>query len=59
MMPRSMAKLADIEKKQKALTNLRTTTHWAHRTKLFSKLPRTYGKELPPITNLDLIVPLI
>ena len=52
MMPRSKAKLVDIEKKQKALKNLRTTTHWAHRAKLFSKCPRTYGKELPPIKEI-------
>jgi hypothetical protein len=48
-----MATVANIEKKQKALKNLRTTTHWAHRAKLFSKLPRTYGKELPPVKEIN------
>ena len=25
------------------------TRHWPHKIKLFPKLPRTYGRELPPV----------
>lgn len=51
-MPRNRAKPLDIKKKIKAFEELRTTSHWAHRCKLFPKTPRTYGKELPPITPI-------
>lgn len=52
-MPRKLAKPLDIKKKIKAFEELRTTSHWAHRCKLFPKTPRTYGKELPPITPIN------
>ena len=53
MMPRKLATLANIDKKIKALNNLRTTTHWAHRTKLFSKMPRTYGGPIPNVKQIN------
>ena len=46
-MPRSMCKERDLLKKQKALKELRLTTHWPSKPRLFPKNPRTYGKELP------------
>jgi ectoine hydroxylase-related dioxygenase (phytanoyl-CoA dioxygenase family) len=52
MMPRKLATEANLEKKRKAFNNIRTTTHWAHRAKLFSKMPRTYGG---PISNVKQI----
>jgi hypothetical protein len=39
-----------IVKKIKAFKELRTTSHWPDRPKLFSKNPRTYGGKLPSIT---------
>ncbi len=50
--PRSRAKPLDIQKKIKAFEELRTTSHWANRCKLFPKTPRTYGKALPNITPI-------
>ena len=53
MMPRKLATQANIDKKIKALNNLRTTTHWANRTKLFSKMPRTYGGAIPNVKHIN------
>ena len=53
MMPRKMTSKANLDKKVKAFENMRTTTHWANRTKLFSKTPRTYGGELPNIKEIE------
>jgi len=57
-MPRHSSTKKMIEKKQKAFTTLRTTSHWANKPTLFSKDPRTYGGELlkhtiiqPPILS--------
>ena len=52
-MPRSSATTKMIEKKQKAFTNLRTTSHWANKPTLFSKDPRTYGGELMEYTPIQ------
>lgn len=48
--PRSRATAASLEKKRKAFEELRMTSHWPHKPKLFPKTPRTYGKALPSIT---------
>ena len=53
MMPRKLATPASIKKKQKAFNELRMTTHWAHKPKLFPINPRTYGAPLPNITIVD------
>jgi ectoine hydroxylase-related dioxygenase (phytanoyl-CoA dioxygenase family) len=50
MQPRVMAKGSDLKKKRKAVEELRTTTHWAAKPKLFGKYPRTYGKPIPDTT---------
>ena len=42
-----------LEKKKKAFTNLRTTSHWPHKASLFPKYPRTYGKALPNVPELN------
>lgn len=49
MMPRSFASAKDLEKKKKIFNELRMTTHWPHKPKMFPKNPRTYGKSLPLI----------
>ena len=53
MIPRKLATKANIDKKIKALNNLRTTTHWPNRAKLFSKMPRTYGGPVPNIKQIN------
>ena len=52
-MPRKLATQANIDKKIKALNNLRTTTHWTNRTKLFSKMPRTYGGAISNVKQIN------
>ena len=39
-------------KKRKAFNDLRMTTHWPTKSKLFAKNPRTYGAELPEICQI-------
>lgn len=53
MLPRNLATEKDLEKKRKAFEELRMTTHWPHKPKLFPKTPRTYGKSLPNIVNVE------
>jgi ectoine hydroxylase-related dioxygenase (phytanoyl-CoA dioxygenase family) len=48
--PRERATESDLKKKIKAYEECRTTTHWPHKPKLFSKTPRTYGNPIPEIT---------
>lgn len=52
-MPRNTSNEAQIAKKQKAFNDLRTTSHWANKVKLFPKLPRTYGEPLPDIKEIQ------
>jgi ectoine hydroxylase-related dioxygenase (phytanoyl-CoA dioxygenase family) len=52
-MPRSLCNQKDLIKKQKAFNELRLTTHWPSKVRLFSKNPRTYGNELPDITSIS------
>ena len=52
MKPRSLSTEKDLEKKIKAYQDKRTTSHWPNKVKLFSKNPRTYGKELPLINDI-------
>jgi len=53
MKPRKGATEANLRKKQKAFNELRMTTHWPHKPKLFPKNPRTYGGPLPNITEIN------
>ncbi len=50
--PRSKATSNNIVKKQKAFNDMRMTTHWPHKIKLFPTSPRTYGAELPEVGNI-------
>ena len=52
MTPRDRASNAMINKKRKAFKDLRMTSHWPHKPKLFPKNPRTYGNPLPNITQV-------
>tara|TARA_B100001248_G_C27322876_1_gene427605 strand:+ start:106 stop:1077 length:972 start_codon:yes stop_codon:yes gene_type:complete len=53
MKPRNLSTEKDLEKKRKAFEELRTTSHWPNKVKLFSKTPRTYGKDLPDINLIS------
>lgn len=52
--PRSLATEALLKKKIKAFNEQRVTSHWPHKPKLFPKNPRTYGAELPNVTELPM-----
>ena len=52
MIPRSLSNEKDLKKKRKAFNELRMTTHWPHKPKLFPINPRTYGGPLPNIVNI-------
>ncbi len=51
--PRNLASNADLKKKIKAFEELRMTSHWPHKIKLFAKMPRTYGGPIPNITPIS------
>ncbi len=53
--PRAWATKKDLEKKQKAFQEGRTTSHWPHKVKLFGKRPRTYGADTSqhPIDDIN------
>lgn len=50
--PRSLATAANLRKKQKAFNEMRMTSHWPAKVKLFPKKPRTYGNPIPEITKI-------
>lgn len=50
--PRSLSTPKQLEKKQKAFREMRMTSHWPAKIKLFPKNPRTYGGPLPEITSI-------
>ena len=52
-MPRKLCDSKNLKKKQKAFNEQRTTSHWPCNIKLFPKNPRTYGKGLFEIQNIN------
>ncbi len=52
MMPCILATDSILSKKIKAFKELRVTNHWANNPKLFPKIPRTYGNELPELNMI-------
>ena len=52
-MPRKDSDKKNLIKKQKAFNELRSTTHYPHKIKLFAKNPRSYGNEMPVITPIN------
>tara|TARA_B000000437_G_scaffold127501_1_gene92586 strand:+ start:7319 stop:8284 length:966 start_codon:yes stop_codon:yes gene_type:complete len=54
MTPRMLASKKDLEKRKKIFNELRMTTHWPHKVKLFPKQPRTYGKQILNIEDIDI-----
>ncbi len=51
-MPRSICSDKNLKKKQKAFEDLRTTSHYPCDIKLFAKMPRTYGGEVPVLREV-------
>jgi hypothetical protein len=47
MIPRRLSTEKALQKKRKAFEDLRVTNHWPNDPKLFPKVPRTYGGEIP------------
>jgi len=54
MVPRSFASKKDLEKRKKIFEEVRMTSHWPNKPKLFSKFPRTYGKPLKSIKDITI-----
>jgi ectoine hydroxylase-related dioxygenase (phytanoyl-CoA dioxygenase family) len=51
-MPRKGATAKQLEKKIQAFENMRMTTHWPTKSKLFGKWPQTYGAVIKETTPL-------
>jgi hypothetical protein len=51
--PKSLSTPKQIAKKRKAFEDIRMTSHWPAKVKLFPKKPRTYGKPLHEITPIS------
>jgi hypothetical protein len=51
--PRKYCTDKDLKKKIKAFDEMRITSHYANRAKLFAKNPRTYGEPLPNIKKIE------
>ena len=56
-LPRHLCSKVNLQKKIKAFEELRTTNHYPQKPKLFAKVPRSYGGELPQIT--EILAPLL
>ena len=52
MLPRQLATEKALQKKRKAYEDLRVTNHWPNDPKLFPKVPRTYGGEIPEFNKI-------
>ena len=50
--PRQLADEVTLAIKRKAFEEMRMTSHWPHKIKLFPIHPKPYGKKLPEVTNL-------
>lgn len=50
--PRCMADEKTLAKKRKAFTEMRTTSHYPSKIKMFPKNPRTYGNPLPQFQRI-------
>jgi hypothetical protein len=52
MTPRNLANQKELEKRKKAFNELRMTSHWPHKVRLFPKNPQTYGKKIKEISDI-------
>jgi hypothetical protein len=53
MVPRNFSSKKELEKRKKAFNELRMTSHWPNKPKLFPKYPRTYGKPLKEVKDME------
>jgi ectoine hydroxylase-related dioxygenase (phytanoyl-CoA dioxygenase family) len=51
--PRTFATEKQLIKKRKAFEQLRMTSHWPAKIRLFPKIPYTYGNSIPEITHIS------
>jgi hypothetical protein len=54
MVPRNFAKKKDLDKRVDIFNELRMTSHWPHKPKLFPKVPQTYGKPIKKICDITM-----
>jgi ectoine hydroxylase-related dioxygenase (phytanoyl-CoA dioxygenase family) len=52
-MPKELCSEKELKKKQKAFTELRTTSHYPCKIKLFGKSPHTYGSPVPIVSQIS------
>ena len=52
MTPRILANQKELDKRKKAFNDLRMTSHWPHKVRLFPKYPQTYGKKIQNINDI-------
>jgi hypothetical protein len=50
--PRSLSSAKELKKKIKAFEEMRMTSHWPHKIKLFPKMPNTYGAKIKEVEQL-------
>ena len=51
--PRCLSNEKELKKKIKAFEEMRMTSHWPHKVKLFPKIPRTYGAKIKEVVPLN------
>jgi ectoine hydroxylase-related dioxygenase (phytanoyl-CoA dioxygenase family) len=51
-LPRSLCPERGLAKRKKAFEDMRMTSHWPNKVKLFPKTPRTYGAKIEKVVNL-------
>ena len=54
MKPISFSSKKELDKRKKLFSELRMTSHWPHKVRLFPKIPQTYGKKIKEISNIDM-----
>jgi hypothetical protein len=50
---RKLATQKDLKKRIQTFNDLRMTSHWPHKPRLFSKFPRTYGGAIPDVVPVS------
>ena len=43
-----------VKKRKKGFDEIRMTSQWPHKPKLFPKMPQTYGKKILEIADIDM-----
>jgi hypothetical protein len=53
MCPRNKCTDATLKKRCKYADEMRTTAHWPDKVTVFGVVPHTFGKELPPVREIE------